>query len=124
MGLEAARANVQAALHREANESRKAWAKRKTKAVATFVAEKMVDARLPVIHPSVTTLQVKAFSQMANVGGNITFDTCASSMLMCIKKAFDFPLAIHIEDTLGDLSNPNTYWPLKFAGSVCTLSRV
>jgi hypothetical protein len=77
MGLEAARANVQAALHREAGESRKAWAKRKTKAVATFVAEKMVDARLPVIHPSVTTLQAEAFSQIANVGGDTTFNSYA-----------------------------------------------
>ena len=49
MGLEAARANVQAALHREAGESRKAWAKRKLKATSDFIVEQTVDARLPVI---------------------------------------------------------------------------
>ena len=49
MGLEAARANVQAALHREDGETRKAWAKRKIKAVADFTIEKMVDARKPVL---------------------------------------------------------------------------
>ena len=32
---------------------------------------------VPLLHPSVTTLQVEAFSQMANVGGDITFNTYA-----------------------------------------------
>ena len=49
MGLDAARANVQAALHRNPGESRKEWSKRKAKAIGDFVGEKLVDARLPII---------------------------------------------------------------------------
>ena len=49
MGLEAARANVQAALNREPGETRKAWAKRKLKATSDFIVEQTSDARLPVI---------------------------------------------------------------------------
>jgi hypothetical protein len=32
---------------------------------------------VPHLHPSVTTLQVEAFSQMANVGGDATFNSYA-----------------------------------------------
>ena len=32
---------------------------------------------VPHLHPSVTTLQAEAFSQMANVGGDTTFDSYA-----------------------------------------------
>lgn len=49
MGLEAARANVQAALHREDCESRKAWGKRKAKAIGAYVSRKMADARRSLI---------------------------------------------------------------------------
>lgn len=50
VGLERARANVQAALHRNEGETRRAWAKRKAKAIGDFLATKMVDARLPIIN--------------------------------------------------------------------------
>ena len=36
-----------------------------------------LSGRVPHLHPSVTTLQAEVFSQMANVGGDATFDSYA-----------------------------------------------
>ena len=48
-GVARAREKVQQALRRNPDESRAAWRKRKAKAIASFVSEKMIDARQPII---------------------------------------------------------------------------